>query len=74
MRVGILQRGHRFGLVASLDHVVALRLERELEHRAQRVLVFDEENGGALTRRDAASRTGTPARRASSSIVAIAFC
>ena len=78
--LGVAQRGHRFVLVARFDHDVALGLERELEHRAQRVLVFDEEDrrrrcGGS--RAHAAGRSqpaGTPARRASSSIAVIAFC
>ena len=34
------------GSIAGLDDVVALRLERELQHRAQRVFVFDEEDRG----------------------------
>ena len=36
-----------FGLVARLDHRVALRFERVAQHRAQRVLVLDEEHAGA---------------------------
>jgi hypothetical protein len=67
--LGIAERGHRLGLVSSLDHMVALRLERELEHRAQRVLVFDEKDRGAQRNQPA----GTPARRASSSMAAIAL-
>ena len=35
----------RFGLVARLEDRVPLRLERVPQHRPQRVLVLDEENG-----------------------------
>ena len=35
-----------FGLVARFDHAVAMGLQRKAEHRAQRVLVFDEQNRG----------------------------
>ena len=71
--LGIAQRGDRFGLVASLDDVMALRLERELQHRAQRVFVFDEKDRGALTRPGRSQPGGTPARRASSSMAVIAL-
>ena len=67
------ERGDRFGLVAGLDDVMALRLERELEHRAQRVLVFDEENRGRAHAPGRSQPDGTPARRASSSIAVIAL-
>jgi hypothetical protein len=39
------KRRNRFGLVARFDDFVALRLEREAEHRAERVLVLDEQDG-----------------------------
>ena len=67
----ILERGDRFRLVARLDDVMALRLERELEHRAQRVLVFDEENREGAHAPGRSQPAGTPARRASSSSAAI---
>ena len=77
-----VQRGFGFGLIARLDDGVALRLERMAQHRAQRVLVLDEQNGGwrlaahGWTRGRRAHRSqpgGTPARRASSSRSATAF-
>jgi hypothetical protein len=58
--LSVTKRGDRFRLVAGLDDVMALRLQRELQHRAERVLVFDEQDRGALTRRDAASRRARP--------------
>ena len=39
------QHLHRLGLVARLDDGVPLRLERVAQHRPQRVLVLDEEDG-----------------------------
>jgi hypothetical protein len=41
-RLRAAQRGGGFFLVAGFDDEIVLRLERELEHRAQRVFVFDE--------------------------------
>ena len=57
-----LQRGDGLGLVARFDDGVALRLERVAQHRAQRVLVLDEQDrriGRARARAlTAASRQG----------------
>jgi hypothetical protein len=39
-----LQRTCRFLLVARLDNAMPLRFERMPEHRAQGVLVLDEQN------------------------------
>ena len=65
-----------FGLVARFDHRVALRLERMAQHGAQRVFVLDEQNGriGGAAGHYRSQPGGTPARRASSSRSAIAFC
>ena len=38
------QRGFGFGLVAGLEDAVALRFERKAQHRAEGILVFDEQN------------------------------
>ena len=40
------QRPDGFGLVARFDHAVAVGLQRQAQHGAQRVLVFDDQNGG----------------------------
>ena len=68
---------HRLGLIARLEDGVALPLQRVPEHRAQRVLVLDDENlGGSGTRGPGRQRSqpgGTPAWRASSSMSAIGF-
>ena len=56
----LLQALDRFGLVARFDDVMALRLERVPQHRAQRVLVFDEEDRCAAA---AARSPSQPARR-----------
>ncbi len=45
-RLVLLQHAHGLGLIARLEHGVALPLERMPQHRAQRVLVFDDENLG----------------------------
>ena len=72
-----LQGGDRFRLIARFDDGVALRLEREAQHRAQRVLVLDQQNRriGRAPRASAhrSQPGGTPALRASSSRSAIAF-
>ena len=59
-------------LIARFDDGVALRFERQPQHRPKRVLVFDEEDGGS----GASQRSqpgGTPALRASSSMSAMAL-
>ena len=72
-----LQRRFGFGLIARFDDGVPLRFERVAQHRAQRVLVLDEQDRGIgeLAGRDAhrSQPGGTPARRASSSRSAMAF-
>ena len=60
-----------FGLVASLQNDVALRLERMPEHHAQGILVFDEEYGERGRQRT--QPAGTAARRASSCMATMAF-
>ena len=42
---GVVQAGQRLGLVAGFDDRVALVFERGAEHRPQRVLVLDQQNG-----------------------------
>jgi hypothetical protein len=42
---GLTQLMDRFGLVPCLEHGMALRFQRMAQHRAQRILIFDEENG-----------------------------
>ena len=67
------------GLVAGLDHGVAVRLEGEAQHRAQRVAVLDDEHhragrrGVAAAQRQRSQPAGTPALRASSSMSLIAL-
>ena len=39
-----MQRGFGLGLIARFDDGVALRFERVAQHRAQRVLVLDEQD------------------------------
>ena len=46
---------HRLALVAGFDDRVPLALDRQLEHRAKRVFVFDEENGRTARERRRAS-------------------
>ena len=42
----VLQHGaHRLALISRFDSHVAVALNRELEHRAKRVFVFDEQYG-----------------------------
>ena len=54
-------RGDGFGLVARLDDGVPLRLERVAQHRAQRVLVLDQQN--RRSRRARARASPQPAGR-----------
>src|SRR5687767_1886848 len=65
------------GLIPRLDDGVALPLERVAQHRAERVLVFDEKDlsgrSGHAGGRQRSQPGGTPALRASSSISAICF-
>ena len=44
------------GLIAGLDHGMAVRLERQAQHRPQRVAVLDHEHDGAARRGLAAQR------------------
>ena len=44
-RTRLPQLLHGLRFVARLEHGVALRFERMAQHRPQRILVFDEENG-----------------------------
>ena len=73
----LLQQPHGLGLIARLEHGMALPLERVPQHRAQRVFVFDDENlgwsGHAGRRRQRSQPGGTPAFRASSSMSTICF-
>ena len=60
-----MQRGFGFGLIARLDDGVALRFERVAQHRAQRVLVLDEQDRrigerGGTAMLTAASRAERP--------------
>ena len=45
-QAGLLQQPDRFGLIARLEHGVPLPLQRVPQHRAQRVLVFDDAESG----------------------------
>ena len=47
----LMHRLQRFALIPGLDHGVPLALDGQLEHRSERVFVFDEQNGEALTTR-----------------------
>ena len=44
-RPGLAKLANRFGLIARLEHGMAVRLERVPEHRPERVFVFDDEDG-----------------------------
>ena len=69
-RLCLLQHPHRFRLVARLEDDVSVTLERMTQHRAQRVLVFDDENLRGDRHAASSQRSqpgGTPERRASSS-------
>ena len=66
-RLLVLQQPHGLGLIARFEDDMILPLQRVPEHRAQRVLVLDDENLGGQRSQPG----GTPARRASSSMSAI---
>ena len=76
-RLRVVQRTHRFRLVARLHDLVPVTLQRMTEHRAQRILVFDDQDAGGVGHSPGRSQRsqpgGTPARRASSSISSIFF-
>ena len=64
---GGLQRRDGLVLIACFDHGVALRFERMAQHRAQRVLVLDEQNrrigcGGRASSPEPAGRYAGAAR------------
>src|SRR5262249_4838515 len=62
-RLRLVQQAHGLGLVACFEDGVFLPLQREPEHRAERVLVLDDEDlggqriqpGGMLARRASSS-------------------
>src|SRR5205085_6096876 len=66
-RLHRLQHAHGLRLIAGFEDDVLLPLQRVPEHRAQRVLVLDDENLGGQRIQPG----GTPALRASSSMSAI---
>ncbi len=74
--LGLLEMPDGFRLVARLDNGMALALQRQAQHRPERVFVLDEKDLRGRGHREAAQRSqpgGTPALRASSSMSAICF-
>src|SRR6478752_4007780 len=69
----LAESGYGLGLVAGLDHVMALRLKRQLEHGAQGIFVLNEEDRRRAHAPGRSQPGGTPARRASSSRAVIAL-
>ena len=71
----LLHRAHRLALFSGFDDHVAVAFDRQLQHAAERIVVFDEENGERHGTRDVqrSQPAGTFARRASSSMSAIAL-
>ena len=71
----VLHRAHRLALISGFDDHMAVAFDRKLQHHAQRVFVFDEQNGErhAARRSQRSQPAGTLARRASSSMSARAL-
>ena len=72
----LLEHADGFGLIARLEHGMALTLEGMPEHRPERILVFDDEDLSGGSHSGAGQRSqpgGTPAFRASSSMSTSCF-